>query len=216
MYYAPALCANRIFTLLEDGVPRTPRERFGDAAPWVLALFFTVIFSSTLQGALWSLLEGSLTIRLTTQLSALLFGKALTRRQDAGAENSRVLTLHLVDVGRVVAIAFHLFALFTSPLELLVGGYFAYRVLGVSALVGLASTVLLMPLIGVLSHRFAQANEKLMGTRDQRMGQLNEVFTGIRMIKSQAWERRFDARIGAAIPVQCRSQHASLPAIGLL
>lgn len=209
MYYAPALCANRIFTLLEDGVPRTPRERFGDAAPWVLALFFTVIFSSTLQGALWSLLEGSLTIRLTTQLSALLFGKALTRRQDAGAENSRVLTLHLVDVGRVVAIAFHLFALFTSPLELLVGGYFAYRVLGVSALVGLASTVLLMPLIGVLSHRFAQANEKLMGTRDQRMGQLNEVFTGIRMIKSQAWERRFDARIGQTRSKELDAQKTS-------
>ena len=113
-----------------------------------------------------------------------------------------MLTLHLVDLKRVAAMLFDLTMLINIPFELAFGGYFAYRVLGISAIVGLASTLVLVPLITLVSRRFARTNERLMATRDQRMGLLNECFLGIRMIKSQAWERRFGAADAGAIVVQ--------------
>lgn len=201
-YYAPAFFANRIFQALDKGadVDLTQMDTLYRCLPWVLGLFFTVIISSTVQGALWSRMEGTLTVSLSAQLSMLLFNKTLRRRQGARAEadgkgDSQVLTLHLVDLGRVTSVCFHLFAALTTPCELLLGGYFAYRVLGVSALVGLGTTVVLMPLIGSLSKAYSRANERLMSVRDRRMSLLNECFFGIRMIKAQAWEPIFDSKI---------------------
>ncbi|SHO79456.1 Similar to S.cerevisiae protein YBT1 (Transporter of the ATP-binding cassette (ABC) family) [Malassezia sympodialis ATCC 42132] len=201
-YYAPAFFANRIFKALDEsvGVDDTQVDTLYRCLPWVLGLFCTVIVSSTIQGALWSRMEGTLTVSLSSQLSMLLFNKTLRRRLGARAEadgkgDSQVLTLHLVDLGRITAVCFHLFAALTTPCELLLGGYFAYRVLGISALVGLGTTVVLMPLIGSLSRAYSRANERLMSVRDRRMGLLNECFFGIRMIKAQAWEPMFDGKI---------------------
>ncbi|WFD33099.1 hypothetical protein MSPP1_004156 [Malassezia sp. CBS 17886] len=206
-YYLPTFFASRIFAVLEDERKgtETPAQTVKRALPWVLSLFFTIIVSSTLQSRLWAILEGLLTVRLSTQLSTLLYGKTLRKREETRAprdtadeapiNTSQVLTLHLVDLKRVVDMAFHIFALVTVPFELLVGGYFAYRILGVSAVYGLSSTLLLVPLIAFVSRYFARATERLMAARDRRLGLLNECFLGIRMIKSQAWEARFRDRV---------------------
>ncbi|WFD43523.1 hypothetical protein MPSI1_002185 [Malassezia psittaci] len=215
-YYAPSFFANRIFAVLEDDtLQNQPNRRLKEALPWVLGLFCTVIVSSTLQGQLWSILEASLTVRITTQLSTLMYNKTLLRRndsnpnQDASSNSSQVMTLHLVDLKRVTKMLFDLFMLINVPFELLVGGYFAYVLLGKSALVGLSSTLVLIPLITIVSNKFSRTNEQLMSARDQRMGLLNESFLGIRMIKSQAWERRFDQRVQEKRGDELRRQQQS-------
>ncbi|KAI3626724.1 hypothetical protein CBS14141_000725 [Malassezia furfur] len=221
-YYGPSFFANRIFAVLEDeALADAPHARLARALPWVLALFATVIVSSTIQGQLWSILEAHLTVRITTQLSTMLYNKTLVRRnatRDDGApsSSSQVLTLHLVDLKRVAAMLFDLTMLINIPFELAFGGYFAYRVLGISAIVGLASTLVLVPLITLVSRRFARTNERLMATRDQRMGLLNECFLGIRMIKSQAWERRFGAAVLDKRRDELRSQRRTFVLEALL
>lgn len=197
-YYAPAFFANRIFRVLESDIAstETPAQTLKRALPWVLGLFVTIITSSTLQGTLWSLMEGSLTVRLTTQLSMLLFNKTINLAP-AGQSSStgQVFTLQLMDVDRIVSATFHLCSLLTSPLELILGGYFLYRVLGISALIGLSTSILIMPLVGLLSRALRASNSRLMDARDKRMSLLSECFLGIRMIKAQAWESIFDERI---------------------
>ena len=198
-YYAPAFFANRIFRVLESDIAskETPAQTLRRALPWVLGLFITIITSSTLQGTLWSLMEGSLTVRLTTQLSMLLFNKTMNLAP-AGHSSStgQVFTLQLMDVDRIVSATFHLCALLTSPLELILGGYFLYRVLGISALIGLSTSIFIMPLVVLLCRALHTSNARLMGARDKRMSLLSECFLGIRMIKAQAWESVFDERVG--------------------
>ena len=198
-YYAPAFFANRIFRVLESDIAstETPAQTLKRALPWVLGLFITIITSSTLQGTLWSLMEGSLTVRLTTQLSMLLFNKTMNLAP-AGHSSStgQVFTLQLMDVDRIVSATFHLCALLTSPLELILGGYFLYRVLGISALIGLSTSIFIIPLVALLCRALRTSNARLMDARDKRMSLLSECFLGIRMIKAQAWESIFDERVG--------------------
>ena len=198
-YYAPAFFANRIFQVLESDIAstETPAQTLKRALPWVLGLFITIITSSTLQGTLWSLMEGSLTVRLTTQLSMLLFNKTMNLAP-AGHSSStgQVFTLQLMDVDRIVSATFHLCALLTSPLELILGGYFLYRVLGISALIGLSTSIFIIPLVVLLCRALRTSNARLMDARDKRMSLLSECFLGIRMIKAQAWESVFDERVG--------------------
>ena len=198
-YYAPAFFANRIFRVLESDIAstETPAQTLKRALPWVLGLFITIITSSTLQGTLWSLMEGSLTVRLTTQLSMLLFNKTMNLAP-AGHSSStgQVFTLQLMDGARFVSATFHLCALLTSPLELILGGYFLYRVLGISALIGLSTSIFIIPLVVLLCRALRTSNARLMDARDKRMSLLSECFLGIRMIKAQAWESVFDERVG--------------------
>ena len=212
-YYLPVFCTRSITSMLqeeeEQGIAHG-RHSLIKALPAVFGLFFSVLFSSTIQGHLWSLLDGYLNVRLSTQLSSMLYTKALRKREVAhtgGREqgergenvgsvpNSQVLTLHGVDLKRVTTMTFHLFSLVNAPFELVLGGYFAYRMIGVSALVGLLSSALLAPAITAISRVYERANNRLMQARDRRISLLSECLLAIRMIKSQAWEGHFFQRV---------------------
>ena len=197
-YYMPALCMRILVARLEDAEAR------GDVHSWdtlysvlpaVFGLCINVVASSTLQGRLWALLDGGLTVRLSTQLTSLIYDKVLRRPGVADAEGSedasQAITLFAVDVRRVVAMSFHLFMLIDAPFELLIGGYLAYDVIGVSGLVGFVFNIALMPLVGLISSRFQRANNALMSARDKRMSLLSESLLGMYMIKSHAWEPRY-------------------------
>jgi hypothetical protein len=66
------------------------------------------------------------------------------------SSKAQVMTLMTTDVDRVAAVAWHLFALVDTPIEIAIGSYFVYTLLGVSAFYGLAATFS-TPLFGVLS-----------------------------------------------------------------
>jgi len=62
------------------------------------------------------------------------------RVQEEFSSKAQVMTLMTTDVDRVAAVAWHLFALVDTPIEIAIGSYFVYTLLGVSAFYGLAAT----------------------------------------------------------------------------
>ncbi|KAJ7126233.1 P-loop containing nucleoside triphosphate hydrolase protein [Mycena epipterygia] len=99
------------------------------------------------------------------------------------------------DVDRVSEFAWHLFTLVDSPIEILVGSIFLYKLLGVSCLFGLAVTCLFLPLNHFAGKIVVGAQDNLMKARDERVALMNEILGGIRMLKFMAWERSFEARV---------------------
>lgn len=201
-YYMPAFFMRIIIAKLEVAEQRgdihSPDTLYA-VIPAVVGLCITVVASSTLQGRLWVLLDGGLTVRLTTQLTSMLYDKALRRRSVASTDGStdagQAVTLLAVDVRRVVAMAFYMFIFINGPFELLVGGYLAYDIIGISAVVGFLANALITPAVALIISSFQRANNVLMRARDMRMSLLGESITGIYMIKAHAWEARFEERI---------------------
>ncbi|WWC73697.1 uncharacterized protein I206_107669 [Kwoniella pini CBS 10737] len=115
--------------------------------------------------------------------------------EEAVSSKTQIMTLFTVDVDRVTEFVFHLFAVVDSPLELLVASVFVYKLLGTSALYGLLTALLSLPLNHFASKIVVRAQENLMKTRDQRTALMNEILQGIRMLKFMAWERSFESRI---------------------
>ncbi|WWC65828.1 uncharacterized protein I303_108450 [Kwoniella dejecticola CBS 10117] len=115
--------------------------------------------------------------------------------EEAVSSKTQIMTLFTVDVDRVTDFVFHLFAVVDSPLELLVASVFVYKLLGTSALYGLLTAILSLPLNHFASKIVVRAQENLMKTRDQRTALMNEILQGIRMLKFMAWERSFESRI---------------------
>jgi hypothetical protein len=61
--------------------------------------------------------------------------------EDEFSSKAQVMTLMTTDVDRVSDFAWHLFSLVDSPIEIVIGGYFLYTLLGVSAFWGLGASL---------------------------------------------------------------------------
>ncbi|KAK8849677.1 hypothetical protein IAR55_005012 [Kwoniella newhampshirensis] len=114
---------------------------------------------------------------------------------EAVSSKTQIMTLFTVDVDRVTEFVFHLFAITDSPIEIVVASIFVFKLLGVSAVYGLLTAILSLPMNHFASKIVVRAQENLMKTRDQRTALMNEILQGIRMLKFMAWERSFERRI---------------------
>ncbi|BEI79510.1 hypothetical protein CcaverHIS002_0100390 [Cutaneotrichosporon cavernicola] len=111
------------------------------------------------------------------------------------SSKSQIMTLFTVDVDRIGDFVFHTFTLVDGPIEIVVASFFLLNLLGSSALIGLLTTLLCLPLSHFASKVVVRSQEGLMKARDQRTALMNEVLQGIRMLKFMAWERPFEARV---------------------
>lgn len=122
-------------------------------------------------------------------------GDSNTEDEEAVTSKTQIMTLFTVDVDRVTEFVFHLFAVIDAPLEIVVASFFVFKLLGISAMYGLLTAILSLPLNHFASKIVVRAQENLMKTRDQRTALMNEILQGIRMLKFMAWERSFERRV---------------------
>ncbi|VDB91250.1 unnamed protein product [Peniophora sp. CBMAI 1063] len=216
LYYAPPFFLNQLVRYLEQDPERTDR-RWG-------VLFAVGLFASTttvhlVTGQLWSVSTTILQVRFKVQLNSSLFAKTLVRKdvasgaaakdddaksnksgdteedEEAVSTKAQVMTLFTTDVDRVSEFAWHLFTLVDAPLEIIIGAIFLYKLLGISAFIGLAVSCLFLPLNHFAGKVVVGAQDNLMKARDERVALMNEILGAIRMLKFMAWERSFEKRV---------------------
>ncbi|KAJ2806213.1 hypothetical protein H4R20_001774, partial [Coemansia guatemalensis] len=83
----------------------------------------------------------------------------------------------------------------SDPLRIFIALFMLYRLLSWSALVGLLLMIACMPAVSRIGRIIGERSKLLNGYRDQRMGIINEVLAGIKVVKLYAWESSFIRRI---------------------
>ncbi|PPQ81930.1 hypothetical protein CVT25_013778 [Psilocybe cyanescens] len=95
--------------------------------------------------------------------------------EDDFSSKAQIMTLMTTDVDRVSDFAWHVFSLVDAPIEIVIGTWFLYNLLGVSCFFGLAVTCLFLPMNHYAGKVVVGAQENLMKARDERVGLMNEV-----------------------------------------
>ncbi|KAJ1666298.1 hypothetical protein EV178_002409 [Coemansia sp. RSA 1646] len=85
--------------------------------------------------------------------------------------------------------------LWSSPLQIIIALYLLYQTLGWCVFAGVIAMVVSIPTSARISRSMRALNKLLMGYRDQRMKIMDEVLSGIKIIKLYAWETSFIRRI---------------------
>lgn len=80
----------------------------------------------------------------------------------------------------------------SAPLEVVIAVYFLWQEVGIASLAGLAFLLLLIPVNVYLVKRFRSLQIKQMKDKDERLKVMNEILTGIRVLKLYAWELSFE------------------------
>ncbi|KAJ7501444.1 hypothetical protein B0H11DRAFT_721357 [Mycena galericulata] len=193
-FYLPPFFMSRVLVYLESDPDRL---RTGWGWVWVVCLFSYNFALFTLTAQLWSFSTTMLRSRIRTQLNTILFAKTLVRKDIASAaatspspsavgetapnipssefsSKAQIMTLMTTDVDRVGKFSQQLFTIVDAPIELAIGTFFLYNLLGVSAFFGLGVAVLCLPLNHYAGKIVAGAQENLMKARDERVALMNE------------------------------------------
>ncbi|PIA14757.1 hypothetical protein COEREDRAFT_93717 [Coemansia reversa NRRL 1564] len=111
------------------------------------------------------------------------------------AADGKIMNLLTADFQRVSEFASYLHQMHMLPLQLAIGVWYIYTLLGASALVGLSICVVYLPLSKLLFERLTKIENKLNAISDERVTEITELLQGIKAIKLFGWESRFTEKI---------------------
>lgn len=117
------------------------------------------------------------------------------KEEGTTSSTGAIVNLMGTDASRISDFSALWFALISAPLELCVGMYFLYNLLGVSCFYGLLVMIFILPINHFNAQIFSKTQDRLMEARDKRVSLMNEVLQGIRQIKFFAWESNWEKRV---------------------
>ncbi|KRF85617.1 multidrug resistance-associated protein 1 isoform X4 [Drosophila virilis] len=136
-------------------------------------------------------------LRIRTALINCIYRKAL-RISNAARKASTVgeiVNLMAVDAQRFMDLTTYLNMLWSAPLQIALALYFLWQQLGPSVLAGLAVMIIMIPLNGFIASRIKTYQIRQMKYKDERVKLMNEVLSGIKVLKLYAWEPSFEKQV---------------------
>ncbi|CAL8141283.1 unnamed protein product [Orchesella dallaii] len=106
-----------------------------------------------------------------------------------------IVNLMSVDVEKIRELVYMADSIWTTPILLTVGVYLLWLELGIAIFAGLAVLVAVIPINWILTGLSATYQRNQMKKKDDRIKIINEVLSGIQIIKLYAWENSFKAQV---------------------
>ncbi|KAH8258986.1 hypothetical protein KR038_000987, partial [Drosophila bunnanda] len=133
-------------------------------------------------------------------LSSMIYRKALRLSRTAlgDATSGHVVNLISNDVSRMDSNVLFAHFLWIGPLQTALVTYLMYLQIGISAMFGVAFMLLFIPLQMYLGKKTSEVRLKVALRTDKRMRMMNEIISGIQVIKMYAWERPFEKLVAYA------------------
>ncbi|MEQ2248198.1 hypothetical protein ILYODFUR_016921 [Ilyodon furcidens] len=136
-------------------------------------------------------------MRIRVAMCHMIYKKALRLSSESMGQTTigQIVNLLSNDVNRFDEITLNLHYLWVGPLQALVIIVFLWYEIGPSCLTGVAVIALMMPVQTWFGKLFGIFRSKTAALADSRIRIMNEVVSGIRIIKMYAWEKPLSALI---------------------
>lgn len=163
------------------------------------AMFVSIVLRTLNENYYFSLVL-RVGFRIRAALTAAVYRKALRMTPAARSEapTGQVVNLMQIDASRIDTLMMQLHVLWDSPYQAL--GYMVLLgvFIGVSALAGLATMLVLIPLQGFMMAAMGRHRRAVTKANDARMKLTNEALQSVRAAKLYSWEGAIHAAIGRA------------------
>ncbi|KAG4077224.1 hypothetical protein HA402_005279 [Bradysia odoriphaga] len=161
-------------------------------------LFLVTFLSAIINGQYFY--RTSLTgIRIKTGLISAIYRKALrisisTKKDTTVGE---IVNLMSVDAQRFNEMINYFHDVWSGPVTIGIAIWLLYRILGVAVFPGIGVMILMIPVSGVLYTRLQKLQVAQMAIKDERVKSMNEIISGMKVLKLYAWEPSFEKLITA-------------------
>ncbi|XP_043911577.1 ATP-binding cassette sub-family C member 2 [Protopterus annectens] len=136
-------------------------------------------------------------MQVRTAITAAVYKKALTVSNAIRKEYTVGETVNLMsaDAQRFMDVTNFIHLIWSSPLQIAVSIYFLWLELGPSVLAGLGVMILLVPINAFLATKSKKMQAENMKYKDKRMKIMNEILSGMKILKLYAWEPSFEDQV---------------------
>ncbi|KAI4887699.1 hypothetical protein NFI96_025030 [Prochilodus magdalenae] len=172
-----------------------------DAPLWKGYLFaFTMFLLSCLQSLFnHQYMYSCFTVgmRVKTAVMGLVYRKSLVISSAARRTCTvgEIVNLVSADTQKLMDFVVYFNAVWLAPIEIGLCLFFLWQRLGPSALAGIATVIFIFPLNGLIAKMRSKLQEVQMKHMDGRIKLMNEILSGIKILKFYAWEKAFKERV---------------------
>lgn len=96
---------------------------------------------------------------------------------------------------RFFELILYLHIIWSGPLVIALCIYFLWQILGVAAITGIVVMILMFPLNAYVANKQKYFQLKQMLKKDERVKTMNEIMSGMKVLKLYAWEASFEAAV---------------------
>ena len=101
-----------------------------------------------------------------------------------------------VDAQTIGDLTTYLNVMWSAPLQIILSVFMLWRYLGVSALIGVLTMVIFIPVNYVLAKKVKALQQAQLKFKDSRIKMMNELLAGIKVLKFYGWELSYNDIIG--------------------
>ncbi|KAF5904416.1 multidrug resistance-associated protein 9, partial [Clarias magur] len=190
LFVGPSILMNEILTFVEQ----SDGSALGHGVGLCVALFCTEFGKAFFASLLWAV-NLRTAIRMKGAFSMLGFQKIITLRTLSDLTVGEMINVLTSDGYRMFEAG--LFGTFTIciPLLLIVCIIYSCYILGYTALIGIATYLIFIPIQFFIGMLIRVLRKKAVSVTDKRVRTMNEVLTCIKLIKMYAWEESFEKKI---------------------
>lgn len=136
-------------------------------------------------------------INVRTTIMASVYKKSLILSNRARKQYTVGETVNLmsVDAQKLMDVTNFVHLLWSNVLQIALSIFFLWRELGPSVLAGVGLMLLLIPVNGILATKNRAIQVKNMKNKDKRLKIMNEILSGIKILKYFAWEPSFKNQV---------------------
>ncbi|CAH1406918.1 unnamed protein product [Nezara viridula] len=136
-------------------------------------------------------------LRTRTALISTIYRKSLKLSNAARKETTlgEIVNLMAVDSQSIMGSLTYINYLFLAPLQIGLALYFLWQQLGPCVLAGLAVMLIMIPMNSFIVNKTKDLQQKQMKNKDERVKMINEVLSGMKVLKLYAWEPSFLDRV---------------------
>ncbi|XP_076457656.1 multidrug resistance-associated protein 1-like [Babylonia areolata] len=139
----------------------------------------------------------TLGMRIKSACISAVYRKSLTMTNEArkGSTVGEIVNLMSVDCQRLQDVTGYLWMVWSAPVQITLALVLLWGQLGAAVLAGVGIMVLLIPLNAVIAFKSRQYQMQQMKLKDARLKLMNEVLSGMKVLKLYAWELSFQGKV---------------------
>ncbi|KAL2456188.1 ABC transporter C family member 5 [Forsythia ovata] len=173
------------------------KETFPHEGYILAGIFFSAKLIETLTTRQWYLGVDILGMHVRSALTAMVYRKGLRLSSSARQSHTsgEIVNYMAVDVQRVGDYSWYLHDIWMLPLQIVLALAILYKNVGIASVATLVATIISIVATVPLARVQEDYQDNLMSAKDERMRKTSECLRNMRVLKSQAWEERYRAKL---------------------